>query len=225
MWSCLELATIQLCQNSVIPLKVEMSCCISCCFRTIQPMEYMGSSYFSLKNQVIKAERRILKVSLYMKIDLPNHKTPLKFWLFQKVVQQILAIFLHDMIRMVFFFCTKKVLLKYHPPSLVMFSWWPPVGCALFFNVGISIIYSCLNFLKSCWNEITISQLCYLRCSVHYWLFVFQELGFCVHVKHPHKVHKKLSCQQWYQLLLTTEIEVLFYLSILFYLGFFCLLY
>lgn len=120
-----------------------------------------------------------------------------------------------------FFFCTKKVLLKYHPPSLVMFSWWPPVGCALFFNVGISIIYSCLNFLKSCWNEITISQLCYLQCSVHYWLFVFQELGFCVHVKHPHKVHKKLSCQQWYQLLLTTEIEVLFYLSILFYLVFF----
>ncbi|XP_020602652.1 cyclin-L2-like [Orbicella faveolata] len=29
--------------------------------RTIQPMEYMGNSYFSLKNQVIKAERRILK--------------------------------------------------------------------------------------------------------------------------------------------------------------------
>lgn len=75
-------------------------------------MEYMGSSYFSLKNQVIKAERRILKVSLYMKIDLPNHKTPLKFWLFQKVVQQILAIFLHDMIRMVFFFLYQKGLIK-----------------------------------------------------------------------------------------------------------------
>ncbi|KAJ7379576.1 Cyclin-L1 [Desmophyllum pertusum] len=29
--------------------------------RTIQPMEYMGNSYFNLKNQVIKAERRILK--------------------------------------------------------------------------------------------------------------------------------------------------------------------
>lgn len=29
--------------------------------RTIQPMEYMGNTYFNLKNQVIKAERRILK--------------------------------------------------------------------------------------------------------------------------------------------------------------------
>lgn len=32
-------------------------------FRTVQPMEYMGNSYFVLKNQVIKAERRMLKVS------------------------------------------------------------------------------------------------------------------------------------------------------------------
>ncbi|XP_067050577.1 cyclin-L1-like isoform X2 [Acropora muricata] len=30
-------------------------------FWTIQPMEYMGNTYFTLKNQVIKAERRILK--------------------------------------------------------------------------------------------------------------------------------------------------------------------
>ena len=41
---------------------LEMSCSMKYCFRTIQPMEYMGNHYFVLKNQVIKAERRILKV-------------------------------------------------------------------------------------------------------------------------------------------------------------------
>ena len=30
--------------------------------RPIVPMEYMGNTYFTLKNLVIKAERRILKV-------------------------------------------------------------------------------------------------------------------------------------------------------------------
>jgi len=38
-------------------------------------MEYMGNSYFALKNQVIKAERRILKVSERIFQPIPKGNT------------------------------------------------------------------------------------------------------------------------------------------------------
>lgn len=100
---------------------------------------------------------------------------------------------------------SKQILLwpyfKYHPPLVMFTFFWPPVSSALFFIIGCFIFYSPLNFCKYCWNYITVSALLF---SVNYWLFFFQELGFCVHVKHPHKVKNYPASSD------TTVVEVLF---------------
>ena len=90
-------------------------------------MDYFSNAYFALKNNVIKAERRVLKV------DLPYMLYAMCIVLFRCLI----ACFL----------------------SAVAL---PPV------HLG-----------SSCWNDVSI---CFL-----------QELGFCVHVKHPHKVRQPLS--------------------------------
>ena len=99
-------------------------------FRTVQPMEYMGNSYFVLKNQVIKAERRMLKVS-------GCHC------------------------------CHNKALLLRKTANAVLYVWLAvhPLSCSVKRVHG--------NYYLIAW------------CKE---IFFFQELGFCVHVKHPHKV-------------------------------------